>query len=332
MRILQKTAACLTLSCLLIPASPVWAAEEALPYHSQIIINDTLYSPIAQPLAIGEQIYLPLRWTFNTLGINDVTWTPSETAAYQAVITLSAPSYFLLQQYQSLLKGLTVDGNDLQHTLPPQLYRITLPPSPLLEETSLRRTPRALALDITDGDYTYRLDVYDYLLVDGQYYLPSYWFNRITGAEMSEDMAKDALALTAFPTEHWQKALDTLSQQLACSEPSEVMALWFMALEKQSGGLQYALFAQNLRSQAYKQAAASGTWHTANGDATFGQATITDEKTLSSTKHLYTIQFSELLAQKPNKTLHQQITVEKINGAWQITAITGDTAYYTLLP
>ena len=104
-----------------------------------------------------------------------------------------------------------------------------------------------------------------------------------------------------------------------------------MAQEKHSGGLQYALLAANLRPVAYEQAA-TGSWMTATGSTTFGNASITAENRESSNKVIYDIQFSEMLSQNPNKTLHQQITVEKISGTWQITAVTGDRAYYTLLP
>lgn len=39
-----------------------------------------------------------------------------------------------------------------------------------------------------------------------------------------------------------------------------------------------------------------------------------------------------MLGASPNKTLRQQLTVERISGTWQITAVSGDTDYYTLLP
>ena len=47
---------------------------------------------------------------------------------------------------------------------------------------------------------------------------------------------------------------------------------------------------------------------------------------------LYTLQFFEMLGDSPNKTQRQQITVERLSGTWQITAVSGDTDYYTLLP
>ena len=333
-----KIAACLTLSCLLWPQPMAWADEasdasaSALPYRSQVVINTTAYSPAARPLSIGGQIYLPLRWTMETLGAPDVLWTPAEDASYQAAIRVTAPSYFLLQQYHSLIKGLTVDGNDLQHTLPPQLYRISLPPSPLKEDNALRRTPVPLRLEIADGDRTYTQDVYDYLLVDGQYYLSGYWFNQLFGADLTDEARTDTVSVAAPSSEHWQQSLDALQKQLACSEPQEAAELWIMAQEKQSGGLQYALLSLDLRQQAYAQAAAAGSWLTSDGSSRFGQASITDENRLSSNKVLYTIQFSEMLGDSPNKTQRQQITVERLSGTWQITAVTGDTDYYTLLP
>lgn len=105
-----------------------------------------------------------------------------------------------------------------------------------------------------------------------------------------------------------------------------------MAQEKQSGGLQYALLSADLRQRAYAQAAAAGSWLTADGSSSFGQAAVTDTQRLSSNKVLYTLQFSEMLGASPNKTLRQQLTVERISGTWQITAVSGDTDYYTLLP
>ena len=337
MRLFSKTAVCLTLSCLLLP-QPQALAEELplstaapLPYRSQVVVNTIAYSPESRPLSIGGQVYLPLRWTMHTLGVSDVLWSPNDTASRQATIRVTVPSYFLLQQYQSLIKGLTVDGNDLQHTLPPQLYRISLPPSPLKESTALHRTPRALHLEITDGLRTYERDVYDFLLVEGQYYLSSYWFNQLFGADITEEAAKDTVTLNTSSHDHWRQALNTLQQQLACGEPQEAAELWIMAQEKQSGGLQYALLSADLRQAAYEQAAAAGSWLTAGGNSRFGQASITDENRLSSNKVLYTIQFSEMLGDSPNKTLRQQITVERISGTWQITAVTGDTDYYTLL-
>ena len=332
MRLIQKTAACLTLSCLLLP-QPMAFAEEApaLPYRSQVVINTTPYSPQAQPLVIGGQIYLPLRWTFQTLGVDDVVWTPDETSSRQATISITLPSYFLLQQYHSLIKGLTVEGSDLQHTLPPQLYRISLPATPLQDNHALHRTPRSLRLQLQDGTLTHELAIYDYLFVEGQYYLSSYWFTQLFGAEVTEEASQDAVKLTAPSYDQWQTALNTLQQQLACGEPEEAAQLWIMAQEKHSGGLQYALLAANLRPVAYEQAA-TGSWMTATGSTTFGNASITAENRESSNKVIYDIQFSEMLSQNPNKTLHQQITVEKISGTWQITAVTGDRAYYTLLP
>lgn len=333
MRLIQKTAVCLTLSCLLLPQPMAFAAEGALlPYRSQVVVNTASYSPQAQPLMIGGQIYLPLRWTFQTLGVGDVVWTPDETSSRQATISITAPSYFLLQQYQSLIKGLTVDGSDLQRTLPPQLYRISLPANPLEENHALHRTPRALRLEVKDGDLTHELAVYDYLFVEGQYYLSSYWFNQLFGAEITEDASQDSVTMQVPTYDQWQTALNTLEQQLACGEPEEAAQLWIMAQEKHSGGLQYALLAANLRPVAYEQAAASGSWLTATGSTTFGNASIAETKRESSSKVTYDIQFSEMLALSPNKTLHQQITVEKIGGTWQITAVTGDRAYYTLLP
>ena len=335
---LSKAAACLTITSLLWPQPAAWADEQpaasglAMLYRSQVVINTTAYSPASQPLSIGGQLYLPLRWTMNTLGVSEVCWTPDETAARQATIRVAVPSYFLLQQYQSLIKGLTVDGSDLQHTLPPQLYRIDLPPAPLQESSALRRTPRALHLEIVDGERTYEQDIYDYLLVDGQYYLSSYWFNQLFGAEITEDAHADTVSVTAPTVDHWQKALNALQQQLACGEPQEAAELWIMAQEKQSGGLQYALLSSDLRQRAYAQAAAAGSWLTADGSSSFGQAAVTDTQRLSSNKVLYTLQFSEMLGASPNKTLRQQLTVERISGTWQITAVSGDTDYYTLLP
>lgn len=331
-----KLAACLTLSCLLWPQPQSWAADasdaQTLPYRSQVVINTTVYTPAAQPLSIGGQLYLPLRWTMGALGAPDVLWTPGADESHQATIRVTAPSYFLLQQYHSLLKGLTVDGSDLQHTLPPQLYRISLPPSPLKEDNTLRRTPIPLRLEIADGDHTYVRDVYDYLLIDGQYYLSGYWFNQLFGADLTEDVRTDTVSVTAPSTEHWQQSLDALQKQLASSEPQEAAELWIMAQEKQSGGLQYALLSLDLRQKAYAQAAAAGSWLTSDGSSRFGQASITDENRLSSNKVLYTLQFFEMLGDSPNKTQRQQITVERLSGTWQITAVSGDTDYYTLLP
>ena len=168
--------------------------------------------------------------------------------------------------------------------------------------------------------------------MDGQYYLSAYWFNQLFGASITEEADQDTVTIIAPSREHWQKELQDLEQQLACGEAKEACELWLMAQEKQSGGLQYALLSAQLRPLAYEQAAARGSWLTAGGGPTFGDASITDEKRLSANKVLYDIHFTEMLSVNPNKTLHQQLTVEKISGTWQITAVTGDTDYYTLLP
>lgn len=336
MRFLQKATAALTLSCLLLP-TPVGLAE-SLPvadtapslYRSQVIVNGTATQPQAQPI-IGSEIFLPLRWTMNQLEVDDILWKPDETTSRQATISLEAPSYFVLKQYQSLLDGLALDSDDLKHTLPLQMYRITLPASPLQSASAVVRTPKHLLLNITNGEITHELPVYDYLLIEGQYYLSSYWFNQLFGANILEDSAKDTVTITAPSTDHWLQALDNLQQQLICTEPKEAIDLWIRAQQKCSGALQYTLLSAELQQTAYSNAVAKGTWTTGASSTAFSDAVITDTQQIDVNTVVYDLQITETLSGQPNKTLHQQITVKRQIGKWQIVAVTGDIDYYTLL-
>lgn len=336
MSILRKTTAWLTLTCLLLPAPQALAQDSAAPsamhtvYRGGLLLNGQALTPTPSPLVLGNDIYLPLRWSMNALGVTDVGWSPDETGEYVAKITLTAPGYFLLQQYQSLINGLKVTAEELKSPLPEQLHRIDLPLSPLRESSGVQRAPRALLLVVSNGSAQSQLAVYDYLLVDGQYYLSDFWFNQLFGADIAEAADKSAVTINAPELAQWQRRLDALQDQVVCREADDAIGLWMRAQKTRSGALQYALLSPQLQQAALAQAQKSG-WTTGSDITSFGNALITDKETISSGKLRYALQFSELLADSPNKTLHQKVLVEKIGGRWLITQVEGDIEAFTLL-
>lgn len=313
---------------LLFGRSHLLYAEEdvdSFQYIDTVVISQQVLTPEVRPIWLNGEIFVPLRWSFKQMGAEEIVWTPLDSAEAAGLITCRIADYFQLLQYDSLLQGLAIEEKDLQSPLPPQLHRIAMANTPLVywEREPLQNRP--LILDIGDE----QLEIYDYLLVNNQYYLSVGWLNTLFGAKI--DIDEEKLSIEPLKRNDLTKQLNDFSRQLVCGESDEVIALWIRACERQSGALQYELLSDALKKESYQMALNLGTWQLSNAK-TLSDGQITEKSSDGKQRYLYKLTFCEMIIDQPNKILHQQIVVEKIESSWQITAVKGDTDEITLLP
>ncbi len=290
---------------------------------------------------IEGEIYIPLEWLLQRIGVTDYECNGKNADNKKANIRIELPAYFRQFEANMLRKAtetvdITQDNACIFNSKCTRKESVKGSELSAVNKKTYQSIP--IEMNIVSEGFSITFAIYNYEMVDDCFYISEKELTNFGICNITIDEKTKKAVVTYWTQKEVlsmsEQYIKKVEEQLRDCDSNEMIALWIEAQRTRNGALQYILLSKELQEKVLPEIKERG-WVTGGSSPSLygGKDTIQDKKEPDDQTVIYTVSYQSMLEEEVNETLEQTVTIKRVEeegrSYWRITKVTGDVGYYT---